>query len=121
MKTQRLFSLIALLLLGTSAWADVEPNNSIAEAEPAAFGTITGDLGTGADNDDYYVVTLPADGKLTLTLTTNGSLQARTVIYHGDGSSVQFGGFVSGGTIVQTRDCLAAGDVIIRIDRNSGR
>ncbi len=32
-----------------------------------------------ADLDDFYAITLPDDGTLNFTLTTNGGLQARTV------------------------------------------
>lgn len=73
-----------------------------------------------ADLDDFYAITLPDDGTLNFTLTTNGSLQARTVVYNASGSVLLFGGFVTGGTTAGSVSCLAAGTVYVHVDRNAG-
>jgi signal transduction histidine kinase/ActR/RegA family two-component response regulator len=73
-----------------------------------------------ADLDDFYAITLPDDGTLNFTLTTNGGLQARTVVYNASGSVLLFGGFVTGGTTAGSVSCLAAGTVYVHVDRNAG-
>ena len=65
---------LSLLALGSGpAMADVEPNDDFANAEPIAPGTYAGDLAVNppADTDDYYAVTLTADGQ---TLYANASV-----------------------------------------------
>ena len=120
MKFSQITTLLICLMVSSLAWADTEPNNSIATAEAASLGTLAGTLGTASDLSDFYLINLPADGKLTATLTTVAPLQARVLIYNQDGGSSVFGGYVTGGTIVLDRDCMAQGPVYVEVQRNAG-
>lgn len=120
MKFTQITTLLICLMVSSLAWADTEPNNSIATAEAASLGTLAGTLGTASDLSDFYLINLPADGKLTATLTTVAPLQARVLIYNQDGGSSVFGGYVTGGTIVLDRDCMAQGPAYVEVQRNAG-
>ena len=107
-----------LLTLG-SAFADVEPNNSIATAEPAALGVLNGslDLSLG-DTEDYYLLTLPNDGAVTLNIAFVGSLNGQLSLFNSSGAVVGTSGILTSGALVV--DCIAAGPVYARVFRWSG-
>ncbi len=113
-----LLSGVLLLTLG-SAFADVEPNNSIATANPASLGVINGSLDNGlADTEDYYILTLPDDGAVTLDFTFVGSLNGQVQLFNSSGSVIGTSGVASTGSLVV--NCIAAGTVYARIYRWSG-
>jgi hypothetical protein len=74
------------------------------------------------DVADFYLVTLPANGRLDMTLTTDSTLRARIRLYNTDGLSLTSSGYtLSGGSTVNlSRDCMAAGNVYLHVDFLSG-
>ncbi len=118
---RRGFTLAGALLafLGT-AWADTEPNNSIATAENATLGTLTGAMNTGlGDTEDYYRITLPDDGKVTINSSiTSGDYNVQVALYNSDGASLGASSVSTAASL--TVDCVAEGVIYVRIFRWSG-
>ncbi len=119
MKTLRYTSFLVLLLIAGILKADVEPNNSIAEAEPAALGTVNGSIDGTSDFTDYYVFALPANGEVQLSLSTVG-LQARLRIYNASGFLLNSSGYALNNTVVFNQNCVGAGTFYVQVERNSG-
>ena len=89
---------------------DAEPDNDPAHALTFAVNTSkTGHLGyslasySSVDTADWYKVTVPKDGDLTYTLTTDANLRAQIYFYDSDGTTSPlnptFVGFGSTGTL----------------------
>ncbi len=114
--------LAILCLTATTAFADVEPNDNIATAEPLALNTLaTGDLFVNPTNDanDYYIVTLPANGLVSVTGNYDSELSGFIQIYSASGSYLVGSADGSGEKMVSV-NCIAAGTVYIRVYRSSG-
>jgi hypothetical protein len=109
----------ALLLAFGSVFADVEPNNSIGTAESASLGTLTGSLDlTAGDVEDYYTLSLPDDGGVTLSIAFTGTLIGQVQLFNADGNSLGSSAVVTTGSL--TVDCVAEGVVYARVFRWSG-
>jgi carboxypeptidase T len=67
---------------------ETEPNDSRAAANPvAAPATLSGNMGSSADND-YFLVNLPAGRTLTATLTPNASSDYDLYVYNASGTQL---------------------------------
>src|SRR5690554_2705929 len=74
-------------------YADTEPNNDIASANPLALNTLqTGDLFVNPANDinDYYVVTLPGNGLVSVTGNFDAGLSGYIYIHSASGSQLTY-------------------------------
>jgi hypothetical protein len=112
--------LIAFGLLTLSAMADVEPNNSIATANPLALGTEqSGSLGDPGDNDDYYSISIPEDGSPSMTVTYAEGLSGTIYFYNPAGGLIASQA-LSGTTAELSTDCIGEGLIYVRLNRNSG-
>ncbi len=68
---------------------EVEPNDSIAQAQVVALPiTVNGTMANGTDND-YFKVTVAAGKKLTATLTPNASSDYDLFIYNANGVQLE--------------------------------
>lgn len=71
-----------------SGSSETEPNNSTSAANPISDGvTMSGNMGSSSDND-YYKLTLPAGGTLSVTLTPNSSSDYDLYVYNSNGSLI---------------------------------
>src|SRR5690554_1567791 len=110
-----------LLMITSTAFADTEPNDDLAGANPLEIDQEqTGTLGipTG-DTDDYYVINLTANGDLTITGNYDQGLTGFIYLYNSAGTQL---GYTSGGTGDKslTVHCIASGNVYVRASRNGG-
>jgi hypothetical protein len=99
---------------------DVEPNGTALTAIPYTPGsTVTGHIGysyTGADDlEDWYAVTLPADGKFTWSITSHNNQNVYARLYDSNGSTL-LGGSYTTSTATYTENNLAAGVYYLRIN-----
>jgi hypothetical protein len=103
--------------MSITAFADVEPNDDFANANPLNLGVeISGELGL-SDANDYYAVQLPENGEVSITATYDG-IGGFLYLYRSNQTQV---GFVAiSGTATLTRDCVGSGLVYVRASRNSG-
>jgi hypothetical protein len=105
--------LCAALLCALWSYADVEPNNSIAQAESAALGSLNGTVEDGVDENDYYLFTLTENGLISADVSfDNGT--GRLIFYNSDGSQISFSG--SGSTASLSSDCIAVGSWYVRVE-----
>src|SRR5690554_1223553 len=114
--------MFAFLGLSLQTYADVEPNDDFATATPLALNTLQhGDLFIDPVNDldDYYMVTLPANGLVSVTGSFNSELSGYIYIYSSSGAQLSYSAAGSGEKSVSV-DCIASGIVYIRVGRNSG-
>lgn len=91
-------SYLAQMVSSSSSYAnDSESNDSAATAQGMAYdgGNVTGHMGYGnglsTDGGDYYRITVPNNGALTVTLTTDATMPAGSrgyALYASDGNSV---------------------------------
>src|SRR5690606_10077378 len=105
------FLILAFLGLSLQTFADNEPNNTLATAENAAFGSpVSGSLNQSpvGDHDDYYLIVAPSDGDITVTADMGAGLNAYIHIYDksGDGNVQVYA--AGGSTVSVTKNCMAA-------------
>ncbi|MFZ6050489.1 hypothetical protein [Halocola ammonii] len=101
--------------------ADTEPNDAIGTANPINLGEEQfGDLGITppADANDYYSISLEANGTLTVNASSDGSLGYRIFLYNNAGSLLSAS---PSGTedLELVQGCMAPGTYFIRIFRQS--
>ncbi len=114
--------MLAFLCLSLQTYADTEPNNDIASANPIVLNTLqTGDLFVNPSNDanDYYAITLPANGLVSVTGNFDSGLSGKIFIYSASGSSL-VGSADGSGVKAISANCIATGMVYIRVYRSSG-
>ncbi len=100
------------------AFADTEPNNSIALAEVVAFGSVSGTVEATLDNLDYYRTTNPLDGNVTVSVTFSGSATGRIYFYNADGTNL--GVSTTGNVTSRVHNCINAGTVYFAVERITG-
>ncbi len=116
-KGLRLLCLLFLSLTATAAFADVEPNNAIANATPLDLATeVTGTLNTepAVDADDYYVIDLPDNGSLEATVAYSDGMTGFLYFYQPNG--VQITNVPVNGTAVLNADCIGSGLIYVRVN-----
>ncbi len=124
MITKRSFqSLCAIVMMfcSVSLFADTEPNNSIAEANPLSFNTEqSGSLAVEVgDNNDYYSLELLENGTVHIEGNYADGLTGYIYLYNSAGGQLGFSSAGSGDKSL-TIGCMAAGTVYVRINRSSG-
>lgn len=110
------------ILSGTSAFADTEPNNSLAEANELDLNAVqTGDLFTNPANDtnDWYEISVPENGIITLSGSFGEDLTGYVYIYGGNGAQLT-SSLVQGTSFSISANCVGSGNVYIRLLRSSG-
>jgi hypothetical protein len=113
----RFVFLFLLSLATTAVWADVEPNDDFANANPLNLGVeVSGELGA-ADASDYYAVQLPENGEVSISATYEG-IGGFLYLYRSNQTQVGFESISTSATL--TRDCIGSGLVYVRASRNSG-
>ncbi|HPH16798.1 MAG TPA: hypothetical protein PK029_06485, partial [Bacteroidales bacterium] len=82
----------SLLLSSFNSFAETEPNNTAEQANTIILNeSVTGTMAAG--DIDWYMVTIPDDGKLTATVSCSGTLQVDYVqLYDKDKSSLLVSG-----------------------------
>ncbi|MBK7888980.1 MAG: T9SS type A sorting domain-containing protein [Bacteroidetes bacterium] len=98
---------------------DAELNDSVEIALPLPVNTsVTGHIGyfynDYDDLNDYYALTLPVDGKLTVTIDPELGQYTYATLLDNNGTTVLFNGY-SNSILSQTANDLAAGTYYIRI------
>lgn len=71
-----------------SGSSEVEPNNSISQAQVASSGTTVNGTLSGTGDLDYYRVTLPAGKTLTASMTPNSSSDYELYLFNSSGTAV---------------------------------
>ncbi len=111
---------------------DVEPNNDFANALPLAYNTFTqGHLNFSyyGDNDDYYKITTPGEGTITVTMIAeNAGASAgsvRTYLYNGSGGQIDYfdssvGALADDDTTTASFTCYGQGAYYLRTVSTSG-
>jgi hypothetical protein len=114
--------ILAFCLFGLQSFADTEPNDNIASANSLALNTIqNGDLfvNPANDADDYYELTLPANGSVMVSGNFSAGLTGRFYFYNSNGTQVGLSSTGSG-DIELSLNCLGEGTFYVRASRNSG-
>lgn len=118
----RAMSLIAFMtILSFNLWADVEPNNTLATANPLALNTnVIGTLGTPVtDTEDWYAITLPNVGSVTVNGTYGTGLNGYFYFYRPNGSLINYSSAGTGPKTL-TADCYGANIIYLRCTNTSG-
>lgn len=121
-KGLQLVLLFLLCSISGMTFADVEPNDDLATANPLELGAeVSGDLFVNPANDanDYYAVVLPANGEVTITAAYESGLNGFVYLYRSTGALIT-NVSVSGTTATLTADCVGSGLIYVRASRSSG-
>ncbi|MCC7232796.1 MAG: T9SS type A sorting domain-containing protein, partial [Bacteroidia bacterium] len=98
---------------------DIEPNNTISSALPFPVNSsTTGHIGYSynntRDDTDMYAITLPEDGKLGITITSNNGQNVYALFYDHNGSTLLSGNYTTT-TYSYSLNNLAAGTYYIKV------
>lgn len=84
---QKIILYIFFLSLASSLFAETEPNDSYANANPLVLNeNITGTIGVD-DRIDFYKINITEDGRLSLLDSTGGTIQYYITLFDDDGST----------------------------------
>ncbi len=104
------------------AWADTEPNDIIDDANSLALNIDhNGTLFTNpaSDANDWYSISVPADGNITVSGSYAPGLNGYIYIYGGNEAQLTFV-YAAGTDFSATVNCIGSGTIYIRINRTSG-
>ncbi|NTW33576.1 MAG: T9SS type A sorting domain-containing protein [Bacteroidetes bacterium] len=88
-KTHKLFFALTVIGFPLFAFSESEPNNDYTQAN--TLGVNSSDAGTlteSTDNNDWWKITIPADGKLVVNTTSAATMDIDLTLYDINGTSV---------------------------------